>query len=110
MRFICAGGIAILIGVAATTPATDKTPGFDLRLMSWGDGSGVPTAGTNLIIVGIDNNGLLHVRLFDAGGKRVADADETKLPGMKADAIRIIRDQVRPLLPPHLLQRFLGPG
>src|SRR5262249_6428118 len=30
--------------------------GYVLRLMSWGDGSGVPTVGRNLIIVGTDNN------------------------------------------------------
>ena len=43
---------------------------FDLRVMSWGDGSGVPTSGNKLVILGIDNNDLLHIRIFDAGGKR----------------------------------------
>ena len=60
------------------------TDGYDLRLMSWGDGSGVPTSGNNLVIVGIDNDGLLHIRIFDAGGNRVTDTDETKLPDDKS--------------------------
>src|SRR5262249_550607 len=44
--------------------------GFDVRLMSWGNGSGVPTSGSDRIIVGTDTNGLLHIRSFDSGGFR----------------------------------------
>jgi hypothetical protein len=40
--------------------------GTELQLRSWGDGSGVPTSGQHLVIAGIDNNGLLHIRTFDA--------------------------------------------
>ena len=60
---------------------------LDLRFVSWGDGSGVPTSGNELVIVGIDNNGLLHIRIFDAGGKRITDTDETNLSGLQAGAI-----------------------
>ena len=57
--------------------------GYDLRLMSWGDGSGVPASGQRLLVIlGIDNNGRLHIRRFDADGKLV-DTDETKLPPRK---------------------------
>ena len=83
-----------------TTMATD---GFDLQLMSWGDGSGVPTSGSNLVIVGIDNNGLLHIRIFDAGGNLVTDTDETKLPSTQAGAISTLKQQIPSLLPPHVL-------
>jgi WD40 repeat protein len=86
------------------TVASSLAPGgFDLRLMSWGDGSGVPTSGTNLVIVGIDNNGLLHLRIFDAGGNRVTDTDETKLPGTQAGAISALKQQIPGLSPPNRL-------
>ena len=75
----------------------------DLRLMSWGDGSGVPTSGNNLVIVGADNNGLLHIRIFDAGGNLVTDTDETKLPRTQAAAISTLKQQLPGLLPPHVL-------
>jgi len=61
---------------------------YDLRLMSWGDGSGVPTSGNNLVIVGIDNSGLLHIRIFDAGPEPVVDKDENNLPVTQAEAIK----------------------
>ncbi len=77
--------------------------GSDLRLMSWGDGSGVPTSGIDFVIVGIDNNGLLHIRIFDASGKRITDTDETKLPGTQAGAISTLKNQLPGLLPPHVL-------
>ena len=77
--------------------------GFDLRLMSWGDGSGVLTSGKNLVIVGIDSNGLLHIRIYDAAGSRITDTDETKLPAAQAAAIAILKQQLPGLLPPHVL-------
>jgi WD40 repeat protein len=80
-----------------------KSSGPDLRLMSWGDGSGVPTSGDNLVIVGIDNNGLLHIRILDAGGNRVTDTDETKLPSTHAGAVSMLKKQLPDLLPPHVM-------
>ena len=70
--------------------------------MSWGDGSGVPTSGKNLVVVGTDNNGLLHIRIFDAAGNRIKDTDETQLPAQAA-AIATLKQQLPGLLPPHVL-------
>jgi hypothetical protein len=80
----------------------DAIQGYDLRLMSWGDGSGVPTSGSNLVIVGTDNNGLLHIRIFDHAGIKVTDQAETKLP-TQAEAIQILKQRLPGLLPPHVL-------
>ena len=71
--------------------------------MSWGDGSGVPTSGNKLVIVGFDNHDLLHIRIFDAGGKRVMDTDETKLSDAQVVAILTLKRQLQGLLAPHVL-------
>ena len=78
--------------------------GYDLRLLSWGDGSGVPASGQRLVILGIDNNGRLHVRRFDADGKLV-DTDETKLPPAQAGAVAALKQRLPGLLPPHVPTR-----
>ena len=70
--------------------------------MSWGDGTGVPTSGRNLVVVGTDNNGLLHIRIFDATGNRIKDTDETQLPAQAA-AISTLKQRLPGLLPPHAL-------
>ena len=87
--------------IAHGAPA--RMEGFDLRLMSWGDGAGVPTTGNDLVIVGTDANNLLHIRVFDASGKRVTDTDETRLPAAQAQAILNLRRQLPDLLPPRVL-------
>src|SRR5262249_8297183 len=95
------GGTDVVVRVdGAVLPESSR---LDLRLMSWGDGSGVPTSGNNLVIVGLDNKGLLHIRIFDAGGNRVTDTDETKLPGTQAQAVSNLKGQFPDLLSPHLL-------
>jgi hypothetical protein len=71
--------------------------------VSWEGRSGVPTSGKKLVILGIDNNDLLHIRIFDAGGKRVTDTDETKLSSAQAVAIAMLKKQLPSLLPPHEL-------
>jgi RNA polymerase sigma factor (sigma-70 family) len=76
--------------------------GFDLQLMAWGDGSTVPTSGETLVIVGTDDQGLLHIRIFDRQGKRVTDTDETLLPGQAA-AIAILKQQLPTLILKHVL-------
>src|SRR5262249_16851646 len=76
--------------------------GLALRLMSWRDGSWVPTSGNNVVMVGTDNNGLLHIRIFDAAGRRTADSNETQLPA-RAAAIATLKQQLPGLLPPHVL-------
>jgi serine/threonine protein kinase/formylglycine-generating enzyme required for sulfatase activity len=75
------------------------TRGFDLRLMSWGDGSGVPTSGKGRVIVGTDKNDLLHIRIFDESGKQVKDEDETRLPPEQAQAILTLKQELPGLLP-----------
>jgi hypothetical protein len=87
--------------IAVSDPESWKE--YDLRLMSWGDSSGVPTSGRNLVIVGTDNNGLLHIRIFDANGKEVANKDETQLPDTQAGAISALKRRLPGLLPPHAL-------
>ncbi|MFO0887962.1 MAG: ATP-binding protein [Isosphaeraceae bacterium] len=74
----------------------------DLRLMSWGDGSRVPDSGRSLIVIGKDQNGLLHIRIFDAAGERIEDTNETQLPDQAA-AIAALTRQFPRLLPPHEL-------
>jgi hypothetical protein len=71
--------------------------------MSWGDRSGVPTSGDKLVIVGIDNQGLLHIRIFDAGGNSVMDTDETRLSSEHAVAIATLKRELPDSLPPQAL-------
>ena len=85
-------------GVGGVNIATSTNPTFyyylasaydsnvpDLQLISWGDGSGVPTSGKNLVIVGTDNNSLLHIRIFDVNGVRT-DTFETFEEGQQRRA------------------------
>jgi hypothetical protein len=75
----------------------------DLRLIAWGNGSGVPTSGKTLMIAGVDNKNLLHVRIFDAFGKLVTDIDETKLAGTQSATISALKLGLPGLLPPHIV-------
>ena len=81
----------------------DYLSAFHLQVMSWRDGSGVPTSGNNLVIVGIDSNGLLHIRIYDDAGNRITDTDETKLPAAQNAAIATLKQQLPGLLPSHVL-------
>jgi hypothetical protein len=81
----------------------DITDGPTLSVVSWGAGSTVPTSGKNLVIVGIDNSNLLHIRIFDANGAEVVDKDETQFPTTQAAAIATLKAQLPGLLPPHVL-------
>ena len=96
-------GLALTLALASPIAGLDLGVGYDLQLISWGDGSAVPTSGDNLIIVGTDNNGLLHIRIFNADGSRITDTDETKLPSTQAGAISTLKQQFPGLLPPHVL-------
>lgn len=74
--------------------------GFDLRLMSWGDGTGVPTSGSNLVILGRDKDFQLHIRIFDAKGQKVTDTGEKVLPTpAKRFAADRLKDRVIELMP-----------
>ncbi len=46
--------------------------------MPWGDGSTVPTSGTDLVIVGDDSNNLLHIRTFDHAGDYIDSFEKTR--------------------------------
>ena len=63
----------------------------------------MPTSGKKLVVIGIDDNDRLHIRIFDAGGKRVMDTDEKKLSGAQAVAIFTLKQQLSGLLPPQVL-------
>ena len=93
-------------GVASTPPITlgigTNLIGDDVQVISWGDGSGVPTTGNNLVIVGVDSNNLLHIRIFDGGGNDT-DTDETQLPA-EAALIATLKQQ----LPGYLAQTGLS--
>jgi predicted O-methyltransferase YrrM len=99
----CGPGLTLLcpfVGGVKLLPPLEQL-GYDLELMSWGDGSGVPTAGIKSIVVGTDNNGLLHIRIFDAKGNKITDMDETELPATQDGAISILKQKIPGLLPPY---------
>ena len=69
-----------------------------LDLKPWGEGARV-RSGRNLVIVGADNNGLLHIRMFDIGGN-VKDTDETN-PGTGPGAFSTLKLLLQELSPPN---------
>ena len=71
--------------------------------MGWGDGSKVPTSDKKSIIIGVDDQDLLHIRILDANGDRVVDTDETTLLRTQAEAILRLKEKLPQLLPPHVL-------
>jgi hypothetical protein len=104
-----------------------------VQLLSWGDGSDVPTSGQDLVIAGTDNSGLLRIRTFDAAdvpfaaasvrtdtyeameggtvhlvsahasGDVLSDQPESGLPAAQARAIADLKQQLPGLLPPQVL-------
>lgn len=88
--------------------AVNHAPQFGVKpglsVVSWGNGSGVPTSGTNLVVVGTDTGGLLHARVFDAAGQLTLDGVETTgLPAPRAAAVAALKQRLPGLLPPHTL-------
>jgi WD40 repeat protein len=101
--------------------------GSELRLISWGDGSGVPWSDKDLVIVGTDSDNLLHIRafgghvhpidaletrdssgalhlkLFYTEGGFQSDALESSLPTAQSGAITTLKQRLPGLLPPHVL-------
>ena len=61
------------------------------------------TRASHLVIVGIDNNKQLHIRIIDGSGTPVTDTDETQLPKTQAGAIATLKQQIPGWLPPHVL-------
>ena len=70
-----------------------------LEVIPWGDGSKVRRSGKNLVIVGADNKGLLHIRIFDIEGN-LKDTDETK-PGTGPGAFSTLKMLLQALSPPN---------
>ena len=92
--------------VKRPTHVVDAGAGYGARVVNWGNGSGVPDEDTNVVIVGTDGSGHLHIRIFpddDKGKTRLIDTDETQLPASQAAAIASLRGKLPPLLPPHKL-------
>ena len=100
--------------------------GPDLRPVIWGDGSGVPTSGQSFVVAGLDGNGLLHIRAFDATGVRtdtfeqmeggaahlvttnasgtvLSDIAEASMYGTQATALANFKQQLSSLTPPTVL-------
>lgn len=75
---------------------------FHLNLRWWGNGSTVPTSGNRLLIVGIDNAGLLHIRVFNARGAMIVNTDESKLGGLQGAAAVKLCPKVANVLPPNV--------
>src|SRR5262249_10592131 len=88
---------------SVTFTATDGGGAYNLQLVNWGTGSGVPASGKNLVIVGIDNSGLLHIRIFGASGNLITDTDETKLPQTSTELALIapLKGELPSLLAPN---------
>ena len=63
----------------------------------------MPAAGKNLFILGKDDYGLLHIRIFDPGGNQVVDTDESKLPAAQGGPISELKQELKELMPPHVL-------
>ena len=106
--------------VGVTLNAYD--PGV-VQLVSWGDGSGVPTSGQNLLVAGLDSNKLLHIRTFDssgvmtniyeqqlgafhylvsanASGSVLSTTEESRLTAAQQSAIKDLKNQFPNGLPP----------
>ncbi|HKM53798.1 MAG TPA: hypothetical protein VJY33_10340, partial [Isosphaeraceae bacterium] len=105
-------------GPTATNPylgnywwRTDSRSGpgtSDVHVVSWGDGAQVPTAASaqvhNVVYVGIDNTGLLQIRVFDDSDQdEPVSISETMLPHSEAGAISILKQQLPTLVPPHAM-------
>src|SRR5262249_9227158 len=84
-------------------PPPLKPSPFDLQVVSWGDGTGVPATGRNLVIVGTDLGHLFHIRIYNDSGVRATDTDETTLPPAQAGAVADLKQRIPGLLPPHAL-------
>jgi len=101
---------AVLVGFAVWliaglpfAPPEEKPPeGVDLRLMPWGDGTGVPTQIDDMFIIGTDDKNLLHIRMR-RDGLRLIDIDETTVPARQAQAISSLKQQLPGLSPPHVM-------
>jgi hypothetical protein len=76
----------------------------EVHVLKWGDGSLVPSESKiPSVYVGIDNDQLLRIRIFDDPGKPLTDTDETKLDSTKGGLISALKKDLPPLTRPHRL-------
>jgi phosphate transport system permease protein len=96
--------LALLLGAVVST-FSRGTKGADLQLISSArDAGGLPSKGKDLIILAAFPKGL-HVRIFNARGKKVEDSGEAKWKE-KAEPIADLKEQLDGLWPPHELTRL----
>ncbi len=82
-------------------PEGDVPPGAELRLIpALADAEPIPDEGRNLVVVATVGR-ILHFRIFDADGQRIANTDETRLPA-RAAAIETLRSELARLWPPAI--------
>lgn len=71
-----------------------SSPECDLRLMSVDTADGLVNEGRNLVIVALVGTNL-HIRIFDANGKRVVDKAENRL--ISGETLTTLKKQLNPL-------------
>jgi 4-amino-4-deoxy-L-arabinose transferase-like glycosyltransferase len=62
---------------------------YDLQVTPWDDEKLIPNSGRNLVVLGVDSGGLLHIRIFDSTGTRITDTIESKQPDNAAAIARL---------------------
>ena len=75
------------------------SPVYGLKLISWD--SKVPMTGANLVVVGTDPAGLLHVRVLGESGTVITEADEATLPPSQSETVAKLKKSLPELMPPH---------
>ncbi len=119
----------LTVSVTRPTPIIDSNLStYDLQLISWTDGAAVPTSAQNLILVGTDPNGLLHIRTYgpsgafadtvetqadstsplylkstNASGNVLSNLPESSLSSAQTSALSDLKASLPDLLPPHVL-------
>ena len=78
-----------------------------VQVVSWGDGSSIPT-GDNLVVTGIDDHGFLHIRIYDVCGNVATDLTENDLPVSQTEAIAALKQQIENLTLPVTLSGALA--
>lgn len=76
--------------------------GFFPQVLRWGDGMSVPTSGDSDLIIGTDDHGVLHMRIFNDSRKQIIDTDESQL-AEHAKAIKALKKRLKKLSPPFIL-------
>jgi hypothetical protein len=91
--------ILLLVGLgwlfhALEKPTTEQSERYDLCVMSVDSSDGLPNEGRNLVIVALVGTDL-HIRIFDANGKRAVDKAENEL--ISGETLTTLKKQLNPL-------------